>query len=73
MKRNIVLCLFIAIIILSSLIGCIGFNTNWEPSWTDGFAHEKGHLKAFWQDMSAIHRYIDKYLLNFDENDPTRY
>jgi hypothetical protein len=62
-----------AVIILSGLIGCIGFTTNWEPSWTDGFSHEKGHLKAFWQDMSGIHRFIDKYLLNYDENDPTRY
>jgi len=73
MKRNTILCLLMGLIILTGLIGCIGFNTNWEPSWTDGFAHEKGHLKAFWQDMGDIHRFIDKYLLNYDENDPTRY
>lgn len=60
-------------ILLSSLTGCIGYNTNWEPSWTDKYEHEKRHLRAVWQDMSDMHRFIDKYLFGFDENDPSRY
>jgi hypothetical protein len=53
--------------------GCIGYNTNWDPSWTDRYEHEKRHFRAFWQDMSSIHRFIDRHLYNFDENDPGRY
>jgi hypothetical protein len=72
MKRNIAI-MILGVMVLVGLVGCIGFNTNWEPSWTDNYQHEKRHLKAFWQDMGDVHRFIDKYILNFDEDDPRRY
>lgn len=59
--------------ILGSIVGCIGFTPDWEPSWKNGWMHEKQHFSAFWQDMGDIHRFIDRHLFNFDENDPTRY
>ncbi|MCK4908337.1 MAG: hypothetical protein KAS70_00430 [Planctomycetes bacterium] len=55
------------------LMGCIGYNQEWDPSWTDDFAHEKRHFRAFWQDLASIHRFIDRHLFNFDETDPGRY
>ena len=54
-------------------MGCIGYNQEWDPSWTDDFAHEKRHFRAFWQDLASIHRFIDRHLFNFDETDPGRY
>jgi len=59
--------------LIGGLMGCIGYNTNWDPSWTDRYEHEKRHFRAFWQDMSGVHRFIDRHLFNFDENDPARY
>jgi hypothetical protein len=63
----------LVIISLGSLTGCIGYNTKWEPSWTDGFEHEKKHFRAWWQDMADIHKFFDRHLFNLDEDDPTRY
>ena len=65
--------LLIAIISLVLLTGCIGYNHKWEPSWTDGFEHEKRHFRAWWQDMGSIHKFVDRHLFNLDEEDPTRY
>ncbi len=61
------------VFVLSVVAGCIGYSTNWDPSWTNKYEHEKRHLRALWQDMADMHRFIDRYLLNFDENDPARY
>ncbi|MDI6733512.1 MAG: hypothetical protein QME16_06310, partial [Planctomycetota bacterium] len=60
-------------LLLGAVSGCIGYNLQWEPSWVDGFEHEKRHFRAWQQDMSAIHKFIDKHLFNLDEEDPTRY
>lgn len=65
--------LLLVVISLVSLTGCIGYNYKWEPSWTDGFEHEKGHFRALWQDMAGVHKFFDRHLFNFDESDPTRY
>jgi len=61
------------VVALICLSGCIGYNMKWEPSYTDGFEHEKAHFRAWWQDMASIHKFIDKHLFNLDEEDPTRY
>ncbi|MEK7448937.1 MAG: hypothetical protein AAB019_05565 [Planctomycetota bacterium] len=60
-------------LMLSLCAGCIGMNPDNEPSWTDDFEHEKRHFRAAWQDLSSIHRFIDRHLFNFDETDPSRY
>ncbi|MCK4908517.1 MAG: hypothetical protein KAS70_01340 [Planctomycetes bacterium] len=66
-----VLCLTALTVAL--LAGCIGYNQEWDPSWTDDFGHEKKHFRAFWQDLASIHRFVDRHLFNFDETDPGRY
>lgn len=71
--RRIFLLICLGGVLLSNLFGCIGFTHDWEPSWKNGWMHEKKHFAAFWQDMSEIHRFIDRHLFNFDERDPTRY
>ena len=65
--------MLITVIAVTLLGGCVGFDANWEPSWRKGFTHEKGHFRAFWQDLSGIHQFIDRHLFNLDEMDPTRY
>lgn len=62
---------FLIALLLSG--GCISYNLDNEPSWTDKYEHEKRHMRAFWQDLSGIHRFIDRYFFNFDETDPARY
>ncbi|MFH1228051.1 MAG: hypothetical protein V1701_09150 [Planctomycetota bacterium] len=68
MKKLILLGLLIMV-----LSGCISFNTQWDPSFTDDFAHEKSHFRALWQDMAYIHKFIDRHIFNMEEGDPTRY
>lgn len=72
MKRMI-LTICLGGIVLGSLLGCIGFTPDWDPSWEKGWVHEKRHFAAFWQDMGEIHRFIDRHIFNFDEKDPSRY
>jgi len=72
MKMKIVLAIICLVFILNAA-GCIGYDTNWTPSYENKFDHEKRHLRALWQDLADMHRFIDRYLLNFDENDPSRY
>ncbi len=63
----------ICLVLILNATGCIGYDSTFNPSWTNKYAHEKRHLRAFWQDMSDIHKFIDRYILDFDENDPARY
>ncbi|MFH1231846.1 MAG: hypothetical protein V1709_10160 [Planctomycetota bacterium] len=65
--------LLLVVVSLVALTGCIGYNTKWEPSWTNGFEHEKTHFRVLWQDMADVHRFIDRHLFNLDEDDPSRY
>jgi hypothetical protein len=65
--------IFLTIVLGLVLTGCIGYNYKWEPSWTDGFEHERKHFRAWMQDMAEIHKFIDRHLFNLDERDPTRY
>lgn len=68
------LCLsLLAGVIFSVLVGCIGFDSDWDASYSTRYEHEKRHFRAFWQDMASIHRFIDRHLFNFDEDDPDRY
>ena len=71
-SRSLILGLLVSGII-SLLVSCIGYTTDWDPSWTNRYEHEKRHMRAFWQDMAEVHRFIDRHLFNFDEEDPDRY
>lgn len=56
------LCIFVLLACLLMVVGC---------SFTDK-THNLKHWKAFKQDLELLHEDIDRYFLNYDENDPFR-
>ena len=57
------LLLVIVAIATSFTTGCFSF-VDWE--------HNLNHLKAWNEDLDRIHRTIDRYIFNYDYEDPSR-